>query len=116
MNLDGKVVVVTGASAGIGRATALELARRGARVGLIARGRQRLESARQEIERAGGVAAVAVADVSDAQALERAASELEAHLGQLDAWVNNAMSAVLAEGGGTTAGGVPPVPQGTDPR
>src|SRR4051794_12692660 len=97
MDLNGKVVVVTGASAGIGRATALELARRGARVGLIARGRERLESAREEIERAGGVAAVAVADVSDPQALERAASELEARLGQLDAWVNNAMSAVLAE-------------------
>jgi NAD(P)-dependent dehydrogenase (short-subunit alcohol dehydrogenase family) len=97
MNLEGKVVIVTGASAGIGRATALELARRGARVGLIARGRERLESARQEIERAGGVAAVAVADVSDAQAVERAASELEARLGQFDAWVNNAMSAVLAE-------------------
>jgi NAD(P)-dependent dehydrogenase (short-subunit alcohol dehydrogenase family) len=97
MDLDGKVVIITGASAGIGRATALELARRGARVGLIARGRERLESAREEIERAGGVAATALADVSDPQALERAASELEARLGQLDAWVNNAMSAVLAE-------------------
>jgi NAD(P)-dependent dehydrogenase (short-subunit alcohol dehydrogenase family) len=97
MDLNGKVVVITGASAGIGRATALELARRGARVGLVARGRERLESAREEIERAGGVAAVAIADVSDAQALERAAEELEAHLGPLDAWINNAMSAVLAE-------------------
>jgi short-subunit dehydrogenase len=89
--------VVTGASAGIGRATALELARRGARVGLIARGRERLESARREIEQAGGTAATALADVADAQALERAASELEARLGPIDAWVNNAMAAVLAE-------------------
>jgi NAD(P)-dependent dehydrogenase (short-subunit alcohol dehydrogenase family) len=97
MRLEGKVVIVTGASAGIGRATALELARRGAKVGLIARGRERLESARQEIEQAGGTAATAVADVSDHQALERATSELEARLGPLDAWVNNAMAAVLAE-------------------
>jgi short-subunit dehydrogenase len=95
--LEGKVVIVTGASAGIGRATALELARRGAKVGLIARGRERLESAKQEIEENGGTAATAIADVSDPQALERATSELEARLGPLDAWVNNAMAAVLAE-------------------
>src|SRR4051812_47643467 len=76
MRLEDKVVIITGASAGIGRATALELARRGARVGLIARGRERLESAKREIEQEGGTAAVAVADVADHQALERAASEL----------------------------------------
>ena len=97
MRLEGKVVIVTGASAGIGRATALELARRGAKVGLIARGRERLESAQREIEQNGGTAAIAVADVSDPQALERATLELEARLGQIDAWVNNAMAAVLAE-------------------
>src|SRR3954463_3322135 len=97
MRLDGKVVIVTGASAGIGRAPPAERARRGAHVGLIARGRERLESAKREIEQNGGTAATAIADVADHQALERAASELEARLGQLDAWVNNAMSAVLAE-------------------
>ena len=68
-----EVVVVTGASAGVGRATAVAFARRGARVGLLARGREGLERARAEVEAAGGKALVVPADVSDAGAVEAAA-------------------------------------------
>jgi NAD(P)-dependent dehydrogenase (short-subunit alcohol dehydrogenase family) len=97
MSLDGKVVAVTGASAGIGRAVVREMAARGAHVGLIARGEDRLESAASEVRRAGPRACVAVADVSDAEQVERAAARIEAELGPIDVWVNVAMTAVLAE-------------------
>jgi len=97
MSLDGKVVAVTGASAGIGRATVRELARHGAHVGLIARGRDRLEAAAAEVREAGRRACVAPADVSDAEQVERAAARIEAELGPIDIWVNVAMTAVLAE-------------------
>ena len=95
--LDGKVAAVTGASAGVGRAAALELARRGARVALLARGEERLESARREIEADGGQALVVPVDVSDHADVEEAASTVERELGDLDLWVNGAMAAVLAE-------------------
>src|SRR3954453_5593221 len=95
--LKGKGVVVTGASAGAGRATVRELARRGAHVGLIARGQERLEAAAAEVRAAGGRACVAPADVSDAEALERAAQQIESALGPIDVWINSAMTAVLAE-------------------
>lgn len=94
MNQD--VVVVTGASAGIGRAIARELGRRGARVGLIARGVEGLEAAKREIEAAGGKALVLPADVSDAEAVERAAERVESELGPIDIWINNAMASVFA--------------------
>src|SRR3954453_5613215 len=97
MSLEGKVVAVTGASAGIGRATVRELARRGADVGLIARGAERLEAAAREVREAGRRACVAPADVADAEAVERAAERIEAELGPIDVWINVAMSAVLAE-------------------
>jgi NAD(P)-dependent dehydrogenase (short-subunit alcohol dehydrogenase family) len=97
MSLDGKVVAVTGASAGIGRAVVREMAARGAHVGLIARGEERLEAAAAEVRRAGPRACVAVADVADADAVERAAARIEAELGPIDVWVNVAMAAVLAE-------------------
>src|SRR5215218_3467965 len=97
MGLDGKVAVVTGASAGIGRATARELARRGADVGLIARGEQRLREAAAEIEATGRRACVALTDVADAAQVERAAERIESELGPIDVWVNAAMTAVLAE-------------------
>ncbi len=97
MSLEGKVVAITGASAGIGRATAREMARRGADVGLIARGAERLEAARREVEDLGVRACVAPADVADAEQVERAAAQIEAELGPIDVWVNNAMAAKLAE-------------------
>jgi NAD(P)-dependent dehydrogenase (short-subunit alcohol dehydrogenase family) len=91
-----KVVVVTGASAGVGRATARAFADRGAAVGLIARGRERLEAAKAEIEAAGGRAAFVQVDVTDAAAVDAAAAELEQQLGPIDVWVNNAMATVFA--------------------
>lgn len=96
MSLERKVVVVTGASAGIGRAAVRELARRGADVGLIARGEERLRAARAEVEAYGRRACVAPADVADADQVERAAARIEAELGPIDVWVNVAMTAVLA--------------------
>src|SRR4051812_19024738 len=92
-----QVVAITGASAGVGRATAVELARRGAAVGLIARGEERLEAAAAEIRALGGRGGVAPADVSDAEQVEHAAAMIEAELGPLDVWINSAMTAVLAE-------------------
>src|SRR5919108_2466446 len=97
MRLEGKVVAVTGASAGIGRAVVREFARRGAHVGLIARGEDRLQAAAAEVEEHGGRACVALADVADAAQVERAAELIESELGPIDVWVNVAMTAVLAE-------------------
>ena len=90
------VAVVTGASAGVGRATALAFARRGWRVGLLARGRERLESAAREIERAGGQALALPADVADAEAVFAAAERIAAEWGRIDVWVNNAMATIFA--------------------
>src|SRR5689334_9727346 len=87
--VNGKVVVVTGASAGVGRATVRELARAGASIGLIARDVARLEAAAAELDTR---TCVAPADVSDAAALERAAAKIEAELGPIDVWVNSAMT------------------------
>jgi len=89
------VVVITGASAGVGRATARAFAARGARIGLIARNAEALEAARQEVESRGGQAVVAIADVADAEAVERAAQTIEAAFGPIDVWINNAMTSVL---------------------
>ena len=91
-----EVVVVTGASAGVGRATALAFGRRGARVGLLARGRARLETTRDEVEAAGGQALVVAADVADAEQVERAAATVEESLGPIDVWVNNAMATIFS--------------------
>ena len=90
-----EVVVVTGASAGIGRATARAFGARGASVGLIARGRDGLQGARREIEAAGGRALVVPADVADAEQVEAAADQVEAAFGPIDVWVNNAMVTVF---------------------
>ncbi|HYC60535.1 MAG TPA: SDR family oxidoreductase [Thermoanaerobaculia bacterium] len=90
-----QVVVITGASAGIGRATARMFAARGARIGLIARNAEALEAARSEVEARGGKAIVVVADVADADAIERSAQTIEDELGPIDVWVNNAMASVL---------------------
>jgi NAD(P)-dependent dehydrogenase (short-subunit alcohol dehydrogenase family) len=90
-----QVVVITGASAGVGRATARLFAARGARIGLIARNREALENAKAEVEARGGQAVVAVADVADPDAVERAAQLIEDAFGPFDVWVNNAMATVL---------------------
>jgi len=90
------VVVVTGASAGVGRATVRAFAREGASLGLIARGEERLESTRRELEGLGCRAVAIAADVADAGRLDSAAAEIEDALGPIDVWVNNAMATVFA--------------------
>jgi short-subunit dehydrogenase len=92
----GQVVVITGASAGLGRATAQVFAKHGARIGLIARGRERLEAACREVESAGGQGLVLPADVADAEAVEQAATEVEQAFGPIDVWINNAMTSVFS--------------------
>jgi short-subunit dehydrogenase len=84
------MAVITGAGSGIGLAAAEHFARNGWSVGLIGRGEEALELARERVIGLGGRAAVAIADVSDSGALEDAAASLEAALGPIDVWVNNA--------------------------
>ena len=91
-----EVVIITGASAGVGRATARAFGKRKAKVGLIARGRDGLDAAKREIEADGGEAIVLPLDVSDHDAVERAAGEVESHFGPIDIWVNNAMLSVFS--------------------
>src|SRR5438105_767409 len=92
-----EVVVITGASGGIGRAAARRFAADGARVGLIARGRRGLEGAAREVQEAGGEALVLPLDVADEQAVQSAAARVEDAFGPIDVWVNNAMVTVYAE-------------------
>src|ERR1700743_2348500 len=96
MKTEPLTVMVTGASAGIGRATAQAFARLGARVGLLARDEQRLEAARREGEQCGGRGLVLVGDVSDENAVDNAAERLEREFGPIDIWVNNAMASVFS--------------------
>ena len=91
-----KVIAITGASAGVGRATVRRFAREGARIGLIARGQERLEEAATEVKELGGEALVLPLDVADADALDAAAAQIEERLGPLEVWVNNAMATVFA--------------------
>jgi NAD(P)-dependent dehydrogenase (short-subunit alcohol dehydrogenase family) len=91
-----RVVVVTGASAGVGRATARRFAEEGAAVALIARGKERLEAAAREVEALGGRALTLPLDVAEPEALEAAAEQVEEELGPIDVWVNNAMATVYA--------------------
>src|SRR4051812_35546661 len=93
---EGKTVVITGASAGLGRALVREFAKQGANIGLIARGVDGLNAAKKEVEDAGGKALVVVTDVSHANEVENAARKIEEHFGKIDIWINNAMVSVFA--------------------
>jgi short-subunit dehydrogenase len=87
-----RIAVVTGASAGVGRATSVALAEHGFDVALLARGRAGLEACAAEVERAGTRALVMPVDVADNEAVDGAASTIENELGPIDVWVNNAMT------------------------
>lgn len=91
-----RTVVITGASGGIGRATARMLGARGYRLALLARGEVGLAAARREVEAAGGQAITVVVDVADPEAVEAAADRAEAELGPVDAWINVAFTSVFA--------------------
>lgn len=91
----GRVVVVTGASAGVGRATVRAFAREGARVGLIARDTEGLHTAAREVDEMGGVGLAVPADVADAGQVEAAAARIEHELGPIEVWINNAMTTIF---------------------
>ncbi|HEY3665995.1 MAG TPA: SDR family oxidoreductase [Polyangiaceae bacterium] len=95
--LQDKIVVVTGGSAGLGRATAVAFARRGAHIAILARDADRLQEAQTEIAQYGGRVLALSLDVADAEAVEEAADEIEEKLGLIDIWVNNAMTTVFAQ-------------------
>jgi NADP-dependent 3-hydroxy acid dehydrogenase YdfG len=91
-----EVVVVTGASAGVGRAIACEFARHGASLGLLARSRDGLAGAAADVERLGGRALSIPTDMGDDRQVEDAAERVERELGPIDIWINNAMVSVLS--------------------
>ena len=91
-----EIVVITGASAGAGRAAVREFAKHGADIGLIARGTDGLEAAAREVEEYGGRALIFPVDVADAADVQRAADDVEQKLGPIDIWVNNAMTSVFS--------------------
>ena len=91
-----QVVAVTGASGGIGRATAVAFGARGAKVALLARGSAGLEAAADEVRAAGGRPLVVEVDVADADAVSQAVDTIERELGPVDVWVNVAFTSVFA--------------------
>ena len=91
-----EIAVITGASAGIGRATAREFARRGCSVALLARGRDGLDAAAREVEELGAEALVIPTDVADAAAVERAAEQVMERFGRIDIWINNAFAGLFS--------------------
>lgn len=97
-NIQGKpeVVVITGASAGVGRATVQKFARHGAHIGLLARSKEQLEGTLRDVESLGGKALMLPTDVADPAAVESAASAVEETFGPIDIWVNNAMTSVFS--------------------
>jgi NAD(P)-dependent dehydrogenase (short-subunit alcohol dehydrogenase family) len=96
MDAHNPVVVITGATAGVGRATAREFARRGARIALLARNSERLKAAHSEITELGGEALDIRTDVADPEQVEDAAAKAETELGPISVWVNNAMASVFS--------------------
>lgn len=92
-----EIVVITGASAGVGRATVREFARRGAHIGLIARGEDGLRATWREVEKLGGKAIAIPCDVSDFDAVDQAAARIEEELGPIDIWINDAFVGIFAE-------------------
>lgn len=93
--LDNRSIVITGASAGVGRAAAQRLARAGARLGLIGRDRSALADVQAEVEQLGGTAVSVAADVADAGAVFQAAKKIGERFGSIDVWINNAMVTVF---------------------
>lgn len=93
----GRIAVITGASAGIGRATAVEFGRHGWRVALLARGIDGLQGAKREVEQTGGEAMIVVTDVADHEQVEAAAERVEREWGEIDVWVNDAMATIFCE-------------------
>lgn len=91
----GKTVVVTGASAGLGRAIVREFAKHGANIGLLARGKEGLQATKEEVESFGGKALAIPTDVGNADEVEKAAQQIEEQLGPIDIWINNAMVSVF---------------------
>jgi NAD(P)-dependent dehydrogenase (short-subunit alcohol dehydrogenase family) len=91
-----RVVVITGASAGVGRATARRFAQAGWRVALLARGLDGLAAASADVARAGGEPLALQVDVADADQVEAAAADIEAQWGAIDVWINNAMATIFA--------------------
>ncbi len=91
-----EVVVITGATAGVGRATARAFAERGARIGLLARGTEGLAATKEDVEAAGGDALCLPTDVSEPEQIEAAAAEVEEAFSPIDIWINNAMVSVFA--------------------
>lgn len=92
-----QVAVITGGTAGVGRATAREFARRGAAVAVLARGKERLDDVQSELRELGAPSVVTCSvDMADADAVERAAERIERELGPIDVWVNNAMATIFA--------------------
>ena len=90
-----KVVVITGATSGVGRATARVFAERGWRIGVLARGEDGLKATAADIEELGGRAFAIPTDIADAEQVERASAQIEAELGEIDVWINNAMTSVF---------------------
>jgi NAD(P)-dependent dehydrogenase (short-subunit alcohol dehydrogenase family) len=91
-----RVVVVTGASAGVGRATVRAFAKRGSSIGLLARGIEGLQATAKDVKALGGRAVACAVDVADSDAVEEAAARIEREIGPIDVWVNNAMTSVFS--------------------